>query len=461
MREEKIVIHPMEYLEILSYEGVKQVNDHAWVKFRGQIPFEKKQECMALGRRQTWVQVAAVSGAEEYSLFYGVLEHMRMEVENETCIIEVTLKSGSSLMDSKTRVRSFQNADLTYDTLLETCCKIYQDSDKIMTEGKKKTIDEFIMQYGETDWQFIKRLASRIQTVVVPEYKTLGAKFYFGIPVRNDSLSENTCEYLITSDMQEYANKKGQGLNLSKEDTVCFLWEDREIYELGQHKVIDGKEMYIFKIETLLKGNELSHTYYMKTKMGLCMPYQYNQALSGISLIASVTRVKHEMVQIEIDKDDNVQASGHDWFPFATVYSSADGTGWYCMPEVGDRVRLYFPIGREEGAYVVSAYHEGNAELRQDPDIKFWRNKEGKEIRLTPEYVLMTNNNGTYIKLEDDGIQIRSEDSVSIQAKKSIHITSADSSIELNASQKIRLKQGDTVMNLGGDLDMQGARIKL
>jgi len=56
MREERIVIHPMEYLEILSYEGEKQVNDHAWVRFSGQISFEKKQECMALGRKQTWVQ---------------------------------------------------------------------------------------------------------------------------------------------------------------------------------------------------------------------------------------------------------------------------------------------------------------------------------------------------------------------------------------------------------------------
>ncbi len=386
---------------------------------------------------------------------------MRLEVENETCIIEVILKSGSSLMDSERRTRSFQEVGLTYDTLLETCNKTYQDSGKIMTEGKKKTIDEFIMQYGETDWQFIKRLASRIQTVVVPECKTKGVKYYFGVPIRNDRISENTCEYFITSDMQEYATKKGQGLNLSKEDTVCYLWKDREIYELGQHKVIDGKDLYIFKIETLLKGNELTHTYHMKTKMGLCMPYQYNQALSGISLIAVVTRVKHEMVQITIDKDDNVQATGSYWFPFATVYSSADGTGWYCMPEPGDRVRLYFPTREEEGAYVASAYHEGSAKLRQDPDIKFWRNKEGKEIQLTPEYVLITNNNGTYIKLKDDGIQIRSEGSVSIQAKKSMNITSSDSSIELNASQKIRLKQGDTEMNLGGDLDMQGARIKL
>ncbi|GLC81714.1 phage baseplate assembly protein V [Lacrimispora brassicae] len=461
MREERIVIHPMEYLEILSYEGVKQVNDHAWVRFSGQIPFEKKQECMALGRKQTWMQIAAISGDKEYSLFFGVLEHLQVKVENQTCIVEASLKSGSTLMDTETRIRSFQDKYLTYDKLLEVCGKAYPNSDNIITEGKKKTIDAFIMQYRETDWQFIKRLASKIQTVVVPEYKTEGVKYYFGLPNRNDSISENTCEYTIISDMQEYSKKRAQGLNISQDDTVSYIWEDREIYELGQNKIIDGKEMYISTIKTLLKGDELYHTYYMKTKRGLCLPRQYSQTVAGISLIGSVVKVKHEMVHVKIDKDDNIQSSGYCWFPFATVYSSSDGTGWYCMPEAGDRVRIYFPTKDEAEAYVISAYHEGNAELRQDPDKKFWRNKEGKEIQLTPEHILMTNNHGTYIKLDDDGIEIRSEGSVSIRSKKNMNITSSSGTIELNASKKVRLKQGDTEMDLGGDLSLQGARIKL
>jgi len=461
MREERIVIHPMEYLEILSYEGEKQVNDHAWVRFSGQIPFEKKQECMALGRKQTWVQIAAISGNEESTLFFGVLENLRIKVENQTCIVEASLKSGSSLMDEEMRIRSFQDISLAYEKLLNVCGKAYPNGDKIMTEGKKKTIDEFIMQYRETDWQFIKRLASRIQTVVVPEYKTEGVKYYFGIPGRSDSISENTCAYTIISDMQEYNEKRAQGMDVSPEDSVSYVWEDREIYELGQHKVIDGKERYISTIKTSLKGDELYHTYYMKTKRGLSMPRQYSHTLSGISLIASVAKVRNEMVQVRIDKDDNIQSSGFCWFSFATVYSSADGTGWYCMPEIGDRVRIYFPTKDEAEAYVVSAYHEGGADLRQDPDKKFWRNKEGKEIQLTPEHILMTDNNGTYIRLDDDGIEVRSEGSVLIRAKKNMSITSSGGTIELNASKKVLLKQGDTEMGLGGDLSLQGARIKL
>ena len=132
------------------------------------------------------------------------------------------------------------------------------------------------------------------------------------------------------------------------------------------------------------------------------------------------------------------------------------------MPEIGDVVRLYFPTEKEENAYVSSAYHEKDTELRTHPECKFWRNKEGKEIQLSPEHILLTNNDGTYIELSDDeGVKIISEGSVTVHAGESLNITSSTSSIELSAPKRIRLKQGNTEMNLGGDLKMRGARIKL
>ena len=157
-----------------------------------------------------------------------------------------------------------------------------------------------------------------------------------------------------------------------------------------------------------------------------------------------------------------MENSGSCWYSFSTVYSSADGTGWYCMPEIGDTVRLYFPTSKEQEAYVVSAYHESGASLRKHPECKFWRNKEGKEIQLSPERILLTNNDGTYIELSDDnGIEIVSESSVTVKSGGSLSITSSNSSIEMSAPKKIRLKQGDTEMNLGGDIGMQGAKIML
>lgn len=132
------------------------------------------------------------------------------------------------------------------------------------------------------------------------------------------------------------------------------------------------------------------------------------------------------------------------------------------MPEIGDKIRLYFPAEQEKQAYAASAYHEGNASLRTDPACKFWRNKEGKEIQLSPGKILLTNNNGTYIELSDaEGIKMVSEGTISIRANGTMFLTSTNSSIELSAPEKIKLKQGETEMELGGDLYLSGAQVKL
>lgn len=365
-------------------------------------------------------------------------------------------------MDYKKKTRSFQSADLTYDKLIDTCNKGYEHSARIMTVARGKAINQFIMQYQETDWSFIKRLASMNHTVVVADCSTLGEKYFFGLPDRKPYMEGELDEYRTQCDMEEYWHKKNRGLSVSAQDTMSYIWESREIYKLGDWGVIDGRQLYTWKIESLMKGNELYHTYYMKPKAGFQEPITYHNRLIGVSLLGKVTKVKEEKVQVELFDDENKEGAGKCWFTFATVYSSPDGTGWYCMPEKGDQVRLYFPSNQDSQAYVASSYHEEDTDLRTQPECKFWRNKEGKEIRLNPESILITNNDGTYIELsDDDGIQIVSAGSISIRAKQTLTVTSEDSSVELTAPNRIRLKQGDTEMDLGGDLRMQGTKILL
>lgn len=462
MREEKLIVHPYEELRILNYHGIKQINEHARAELKGEIPIGKKEEYARTGRKLTWVQVVAISQETEYILFYGIIEQMQFTVSGGTCMMSLTLRSGTSMMDEKERTRSFQNKELTYSELLETCKQGYDHTARIMTAGREQIIDQFIMQYKETDWEFIKRLAGMVHTVIIADCSTEGQKYYFGMPNRRPSIEGNPEEYETQCDIQEYWYKKNRGISVTPSDTTSYVWESREIYELGNWGEIEGQQLYVWKILTTMKGYELYHKYYMKPKPGFQMPVQYHPRLSGVSLLGKVKKVKEEKVQIELFGDENKTEAGACWFPFATVYSSPDGTGWYCMPEIGDTVRLYFPTDREPDAYVASAYHEEEKAFRKRPECKFWRNKEGMEIRLEPEKITLTNNDGAYIQLsEDDGIEIVSDKTVTIRAKEELDITSANSSIELSAPNKITLRQGDTEMNLGGSLDMRGSNILL
>lgn len=458
MREERIIIHPFEELKVEEYQGVQQINEHAYVSLAGLIPFEKKDEYMQLGASQTWAWVGAVTQEEEEKvLLYGIVEKMRLEVKGRTCRMELTLRSGTILMDSRKRIRSFQSTETPYSKILEICGQGYNDAQKIMTTAKEEKANRFLMQYQETDWKFLKRLASINHTVLVADVSTYGEKYYFGLPDRKNTISGDAEEYSVCYDTRRYDGKQEETLN-----AASYIWESREIYALGDCGIIDGHQLFVWKIETEMKGNILYHTYYMCPKAGFYIPERYNSNLPGASLFGIIQGVNGEKVKIEILDDENKGNTGVYEFPYATTYSSEDGTGWYCMPELGDKARIYFPTEKEQDAYVASAYHDSGAQLRTKPERKFWRNKEGKEILLAPEKILLTNNDGTYVELSDqDGIEIVSAGSVTLSAGGMLRISSTNSSIELSAPNKIKLKQGETEMNLGGDLNMSGAQIKL
>lgn len=462
MREERIIVNPFEELVVQEYESVQEMNEHASVRLRGQIPYNKKDEYMQMCRQSSWIQVRVISEKTEHVLFCGIVNGVEIKVVGSTCSMKLNLKSGTILMDEKKKIRSFQAKELTYDEVLTTCNQGYESVTVNFSFSKEKVIKQFVMQYMETDWEFIKRVASLNHAAVLPECLTAGVKYSLGIPEREEISQNDQIEYLTLCDMEEYQKKIKEGMNIALADVSSYIWESREIYRLGCRGIINGQQQYIWKIETRMKGNELYHTYFMRPQNGLLQSVQYNTSISGATLFGVVSGVSEDNVQIKMADDENKEQSEARWFPYATVYSSSDGSGWYCMPEVGDKIRLYFPNKKEQEAYAVSAYHEEGAELRKNPERKFWRNKEGKEIQLSPGRILLTNNNGTYIELSDtEGVEIVSGGPVTLSAGGMLRISSASSSIELSAPNKVKLKQGDTEMSLGGDLNMSGAQIKL
>lgn len=188
---------------------------------------------------------------------------------------------------------------------------------------------------------------------------------------------------------------------------------------------------------------------------------RFNKQIIGAALRGSVKSVKDDMVQISVSEDENRESTGYKWFPFSTVYSSPDGTGWYCMPECGDTVHLRFPSERASDAYVSSAVHEYSDE-RTMPEKKIFKNRQGKEICLAPDYILLTNNCGISVELSDGkGIRMKSNYSVLLEAGERISVTSKTADIVMNASSKLRLKQGDSAINISDGISMEGMHVRL
>lgn len=460
MGEKRIAIKPFEMISVLDYKGIQEVNQHGYVKVRGVIRAEKKDEYIKRASEETWVQVLTYNDKDEENiLFYGVVTELNIQSHGEACVMELELFTGTKLMDYKKHLRSFQREGYTYKELTEICNENYPYAGVIVTEGKGVSLPGFTLQYEETDWEFLKRIVSHLNTVMVPSCKVKGAKYFFGLPEKKANIKFSKEDYTVRRNSGGYDRERAGSGSLKE---VSYLVESRDYCELGSQVSFCGMSLYIFSIETIWKGSELYHRYDLRTRNGMKVSRSYNEEMIGLSLMGTVEKVKDERVKLSIQRDEN-QQSGHRWFAFSTVYSSPDGAGWYCMPEPGDRVRLYLPVSNEADAYAVSGYHENQGDgIRTEPDNKIWRNKEGKEIRMTPEQILITNNNGLSVELSDQkGIRIISDSSVLIQASDGINISSSNASVELSASNSIVLKQGETIMRMADGISFEGGKINL
>ena len=114
-------------------------------------------------------------------------------------------------------------------------------------------------------------------------------------------------------------------------------------------------------------------------------PYDFGQ----------IAAAKRDRVQVDMEIDNGGKEGEHYWFPYSTVASSPDGSGWYCMPENGESVRVYFPVADEKEAYVVTNIkaHEPKEGNQDDPmgnpNVRNIETAQGNQVQFTEEGVVI------------------------------------------------------------------------
>lgn len=446
MREQRIVLEPFELLEVLECSGMVCANKHGFMTVKGYIESSREEEYLQMLTTPIWASIRVYDeNGKGDVLFTGIVTDGSISVENGVKTLEVRMQTGSFLMDLDTHIRAFQDSGCTYNEILSSFEGSYQAYGYIMEAGNGESIKRFLCQYQETDWEFAKFIAELCGTVIYPNYIGSGEKIYFGRPAGVHRGQISLTEFGV----------RQTGRGIFYEGTL------RESYDLGDSVNFNGQTMFVIKRRTEAQKGELYHTYTFGVQ-DTEEQTDYQSHLTGVSLEAAVTGVKGTSVTLRIHKDEYRGAAR--WFPYATVYSSPDGTGWYCMPEAGDSARLYFPSQEADEAYVLNSVHlsAGDSGERSNPDHKSIMNKQGKEILLKPDSILITNNNGMSLELSDeDGISIISDKKITFESEDAIEITSVRANIDLVSPKKIALKQGNTSMVLSESMMMQGTKVRL
>lgn len=458
---------PYELNELNDLRIERGINVHSKLYFTGIVPENKKDSYVQKTKSETQVEVNLIEEDKTTPIFKGIVLNIEVSSVKGVYYIKAEAISNSYTLDVKLKSRSFQNKGMSYSDLVKQVISDYGAD--FMYKAKEDTIEKFTMQYQETDWEFIKRMASRFNTGLVPDHISDKPKFFFGIPEGGSKVTIEGCNYSVRKGISDFRSSSENYIeDISENDFIFYEVETRQCLDIGCE--VDFMEKSLFVAESVLKMENgiVMYEYILTNKKGLSQNKFYNDKIIGLSIEGTVLKVEKDNIKVHLEIDEKQSEADAWWFAYSSSYTAEGNSGWYCMPEIGDHVLVYFPSDKEEDGISTGSVRKdsdkGESNKVDNPDIKYFRTKSGKELMFSPEEILISAKDGEiFIKLNDkDGIQIISSKPVQITTQEDL-IMSADKSITIKAEDSISMTCQGSSINMDGKSDvvsMKGSEVK-
>ncbi|ATF14999.1 hypothetical protein A616_24460 [Brevibacillus brevis X23] len=463
------LVSPFEIQSLQDVRIVRKVNEHARLFVTGIIPEEKSDRYIEMATSEDTVALNLVeNGALTKTLFKGLVDSVSVNFVHGVYHLELEAVSHTQRMDAQRKLRSFQNKKMSYASLLDEITKDYPGSDYLDHASNGAPLGTIAIQYQETDWQFLKRLASRFGSILVAEAVADKPKFWFGLPEgRTAQLTD--ASYTISKRLAPYmeTTENGYAAGMSENDFLTYEVESGQVLQLGDRVNYQGKELVVAGSTTRIDHALLIHTYQLMPEAGIRQNPIRNDDICGAALEGKIIDIQKDTVKIHLDIDQKQPKAEASWFPYATVYSAEGNSGFHCMPQMGDSVKLYFSTPDEEGAMAVSSVRKGGGSTAKtgNPGIKYWGTNFGKELMMGGKELVLTakesKEGNIFIKLhEEDGIEIHSMHPIVFSSEKDMEIRS-DTKVEIKAKEAIYLMCSTSSMILDGEVDLQAPKIEM
>lgn len=272
------------------------------------------------------------------ALFCGYQEKVEIKEEGRYRIADVQAVSGTILLDQKKCNRVFQKKAQTYMGIANTVTADTEHSACILPGSDMQTGGTLI-QYQETDWNFLKRMASQLGLPLVPDISYYYPRFYLGLPEgEKKELGE-----ILSCDMcfdGRYYAASGKCL-VDRKDFICYDVVTRTSLSLGDKVTYEGRELLVSRKKTELVRGEVIFTYRLAGSSYTCVPWEDNPDYTGMSFVGAIVGTQGEQVEVAFDIDQT--AAGGNRYGFAP----ATGNLMYCMPQKGTKTSLYIGNGDE------------------------------------------------------------------------------------------------------------------
>ena len=210
---------------------------------------------------------------------------MEIKEEKGYRIADIQAVSGTILLDQKKSNRVFQKKVQTYMGIASTVTADTEHSACILPGSDMRTGGTLI-QYQETDWRFLKRMASQLGLPLVPDTSYYYPRFYLGLPEGEKRELGEIISCDLCFDGRYYA-VSGKCL-VDREDFICYDVVTRTSLSLGDRVTYEGRELLVSRKKTELAGGEVIFTYRLAGNSYTWVPWEDNPDYTGMSDIMAL-----------------------------------------------------------------------------------------------------------------------------------------------------------------------------
>jgi len=430
----------IEILNIRMLHIEEKINCYAVAKIIIDVDDKEGENAVKQLGRDTSVVITTTSESESLTLFHGYPQNIIIRFHG-AYQIEMDLAGSIHKLDVKRKKRSFQNIDSSfYDIFHQIVVEENKESLHQWSRVQEKTKALYV-QYEETDWEFIKRLASQLRLVVFANMGKGASAVHIGIPKRTEKAVQeiNFIKGMITN---QYS---GKIVSLRRLEFVS-----KEYYEFGDSIRFQGKTYVITKKETDYENAIIQYQYYGALPEEIIENSNYNERIIGAGICATVLERKKGYAKVQLDIDEEQSKSSAYWFPIEVPYAAGGGIGWCFEAKEGERVIVNFPDIVEKRARIRSILHrdsDSNDKL-QDNSVRYLGSAEEAEIKLDASSVIVTGTEGVMIELsEEKGIEIKSSKKIRIESYKDIELLGKKITIKADDRIELATVQGSIIVD--------------
>lgn len=449
----RLSVSPFVLEGIVEMKVNQSLNHHASLYLKGIIP----KETGAAGVMGTDDSTVVTVSDQDGVIFSGLIQDIKASFEGQVYYLELRAVSHSILADTEVLCRSFQDAGMNYQQIAEQMAG--EDGLSASMETDPLTINNLLLQYQETNWEFLKRIASHNNSVLLPSVEE--PKFYFGIPKGNQKGSLSSYRYSVGKNLGRYRKHCGAGVDMAQDDSVEYVvTADDSVLSIGDMVDYGGGSLIVTEAQIHLMDAVLTCRYVLCKENGAKVPVAYNQRITGLNLTGQVLEINDDTVKVLLCVDASQDTATAYAFPYITPYSAENHTGLYLMPELDDVVNIQFPSEDESLAVALASYRQAGTGRTADPNVKYLRTPHDKEIQISEKEILITaKTGGLYVRLnEDDGIEIFTQHGIMVNTLSGIEVTAAGNIAVTAGGSFILSTGGSCSVNAGRKVDVRAGK---